>query len=121
MRRHMLMTSLSVVALLGTAIQGVAQEAEGPGAAQENDEARFRALVFSKVTNFYHDSIPAGQALIEQLGEENDFEVVIDDDASVFNDRASGQITTRVRCADPAAALATIRAQHGSGGHTTPG
>ena len=33
------------------------------------------------------------------------------DDASVFNDRASGQITTRVRCADPAAALATIRAQ----------
>jgi PKD repeat protein/glucose/arabinose dehydrogenase len=80
------MTSLSVVALLGTAIQGVAQEAEGPGAAQENDEARFRALVFSKVTPFYHDSIPAGQALIEQLGEENDFEVVIDDDASVFND-----------------------------------
>jgi len=34
------------------------------------------------------------------------------DDASVFNDRASGQITTRVRCADPAAALTTIRAQH---------
>jgi hypothetical protein len=34
------------------------------------------------------------------------------DDASVFNDRASGQITTRVRCADPTAALATIRAQH---------
>jgi hypothetical protein len=34
------------------------------------------------------------------------------DDASVFNDRASGQITTRVPCADPTAALATIRAQH---------
>jgi hypothetical protein len=34
------------------------------------------------------------------------------DDASVFNDRASGQITTKVRCADPTAALATIRAQH---------
>lgn len=34
------------------------------------------------------------------------------DDASIFNHRASGQITTRVRCADPAAALATIRAQH---------
>ncbi len=34
------------------------------------------------------------------------------DDASIFNDRTSGQITTRVRCADPTAALATIRAQH---------
>lgn len=38
--------------------------------------------------------------------------LTIEVDASVFNDRASGQITTRVRCADPTAALATIRAQH---------
>lgn len=41
------------------------------------------------------------------------------DDASVFNDRASGQITTRVRCADPASALATIHAQHKRRGSTS--
>lgn len=39
-------------------------------------------------------------------------------DASIFNDRASGRITTRVRCTDPAAALATIRAQHARRGGT---
>jgi hypothetical protein len=40
------------------------------------------------------------------------------DDASIFNDRASGQITTRVRCADPTATLATIHAQHARRGDT---
>ena len=57
-----------------------------PAAAAAQEEARFRALVFSKVTNFFHESIPAGKAAIEALGEEHDFEVVVTDDASIFND-----------------------------------
>jgi hypothetical protein len=38
--------------------------------------------------------------------------LAIEVDASVFNDQASGQITVRLRCADPTAALATIRTRH---------
>ena len=47
---------------------------------------RFNVLVFSKVTNFYHDSIPAGIAAVEQLGEEHGFAVTATDDASIFTD-----------------------------------
>ncbi|GFJ82268.1 ThuA domain-containing protein [Phytohabitans houttuyneae] len=47
---------------------------------------RFRVLVFSKVTNFYHDSIPAGIAAIEQLGAANNFEVEATVDAAAFTD-----------------------------------
>ncbi|TDE16032.1 ThuA domain-containing protein [Jiangella asiatica] len=50
------------------------------------EAAQFRALVFSKVTGEAHESIPAGEALIEQLGAEHDFEVVVDDGTSLFND-----------------------------------
>ncbi|EHR60202.1 ThuA domain-containing protein [Saccharomonospora cyanea] len=49
-------------------------------------QPRFSVLVFSKVTNFYHDSIPAGIAAIEQLGEQHGFEVEATDDASAFTD-----------------------------------
>ena len=73
---------VTALALLLTALVGAAAAA----AQEEPDAPRFRALVFSKVTNFYHESIPAGQALIEQLGAEHDFEVVTTDDAAIFND-----------------------------------
>lgn len=46
----------------------------------------FRVLVFSKVTNYAHDSIPAGIEAIEKLGSENGFEVEATDDASAFTD-----------------------------------
>ncbi|MEU7577295.1 ThuA domain-containing protein [Streptomyces sp. NPDC041068] len=46
----------------------------------------FRVLVFSKVTNFPHDSIPAGVEAIEKLGAEHGFEVEATDDASAFTD-----------------------------------
>ncbi len=45
---------------------------------------RFRVLVFSKITNFYHDSIPAGIAAIQQLGAAHNFEVVATTDAGAF-------------------------------------
>ena len=47
---------------------------------------RFRVLVFSKITNFYHDSIPAGIAAIQQLGAAHNFEVVATTDAGAFTD-----------------------------------
>ncbi|MEV6652910.1 ThuA domain-containing protein [Streptomyces sp. NPDC051219] len=50
------------------------------------DAAPFRVLVFSKVTNFAHDSIPAGVAAIKNLGNENGFEVEATDDATAFTD-----------------------------------
>ncbi|MFJ4467986.1 ThuA domain-containing protein [Streptomyces sp. NPDC089424] len=48
--------------------------------------AAYRVLVFSKVTNFTHDSIPAGIEAIEKLGSENGFEVEATDDAAAFTD-----------------------------------
>ncbi|MFJ7200435.1 MULTISPECIES: ThuA domain-containing protein [unclassified Streptomyces] len=48
--------------------------------------APFRVLVYSEVTNFRHDSIPAGIDAIKKLGEENGFEVEATDDSAVFND-----------------------------------
>ncbi|MFC7303632.1 ThuA domain-containing protein [Streptomyces monticola] len=48
--------------------------------------APFRVLVFSKVTNFYHDSIPAGIDAIKKLGSEHGFEVEATDDAGAFTD-----------------------------------
>ncbi|HCA86449.1 MAG TPA: sugar-binding protein [Streptomyces sp.] len=49
-------------------------------------EPAFRVLVFSKVTNFYHDSIPAGVEAVEKLGVEHGFEVEATDDATAFTD-----------------------------------
>ncbi|MFB7212930.1 ThuA domain-containing protein [Streptomyces sp. NPDC056255] len=48
--------------------------------------APFRVLVYSEVTNFRHDSIPAGIDAIKKLGAENGFEVEATDDSAVFND-----------------------------------
>lgn len=48
--------------------------------------APFRVLVYSEVTNFTHDSIPAGIEAVKKLGAENGFEVEATDDSAVFND-----------------------------------
>lgn len=44
----------------------------------------FRVLVFSKTEGFRHGSIPSGIAMIEQLGLDNDFDVVSIEDAALF-------------------------------------
>ncbi|MBB5922972.1 glucose/arabinose dehydrogenase [Actinoalloteichus hoggarensis] len=49
-------------------------------------DEEFDALVFSKTAGFRHDSIPAGIAAIEQLGEENGFTVTATEDAGAFTD-----------------------------------
>lgn len=73
--------------LSGIGLAAATQPAEEPGPQQPETqhEAGFRALVFSKVTNFYHESIPAGIAAIEALGDEHGFETVVTDDSSIFN------------------------------------
>ena len=45
-----------------------------------------RVLVFSKTAGFRHSSIPAGQAAIMKLGEENGFNVDTTENADMFND-----------------------------------
>ncbi|OLF11475.1 hypothetical protein BLA60_10915 [Actinophytocola xinjiangensis] len=55
----------------------------GPAVAQQS---RFSVLVYSKVNGFYHDSIPAGQRAITELGAENDFDVTVSDDPTLFTD-----------------------------------
>ncbi|MFJ2645131.1 ThuA domain-containing protein [Streptomyces sp. NPDC087420] len=56
----------------------------GMASPPEADAAPFRVLVFSKVTNFSHDSIPAGVEAVRQLGTENGFEVEATTDATAF-------------------------------------
>jgi cytochrome c len=52
----------------------------------ETDEARFRALVFSKTTGFRHDSIPQGIDAIAKLGAEHRFAVDSTEEAARFSD-----------------------------------
>jgi glucose/arabinose dehydrogenase/PKD repeat protein/type 1 glutamine amidotransferase len=73
--RRLCLALLAVVTFVATAPAAPAQAAP-----------RFRVLVFSKVTNFYHNSIPAGIAAIEQLGADHNFEVVATTDAGAFTD-----------------------------------
>ena len=77
------MRRIRTVAALAAALIGLCMAA-GPAAAQ--DEPRFRVWVYSEVTNFFHESIPAGKQAIQRLGEQHGFEVVVSDDSSGFND-----------------------------------
>jgi cytochrome c len=52
----------------------------------DDPEARFRVLVFSKTAGFRHDSIDEGHAAIEDLGEQENFQVDHTEDAGAFRD-----------------------------------
>ena len=54
--------------------------------AATSNSAPYKVLVFSKTAAFRHASIPNGVAAIQQLGVENNFQVVTNEDATVFND-----------------------------------
>ncbi|SDU83718.1 ThuA domain-containing protein [Jiangella alkaliphila] len=77
------------LALLPFLMAGPAQAepARTAPAPEPADTARFDVLVFSGVSNFYHDSIPAGIEAVEELGAEHDFDVTVTDDAEVFSDK----------------------------------
>ncbi|MBC9713704.1 ThuA domain-containing protein [Streptomyces sp. TRM66268-LWL] len=53
---------------------------------QAHAAAPFRVLVFSKVTNFDHESRAAGVEAVKKLGAENGFEVEATEDAAAFTD-----------------------------------
>ncbi|MFG2055555.1 ThuA domain-containing protein [Micromonospora sp. NPDC048930] len=72
--------SAALGALLALPIAG---SLSTPAAAAESS---FRALVFSKTAGFRHDSIPAGIAAIQKLGQENNFAVDATEDAGAFTD-----------------------------------
>ena len=51
-----------------------------------NSESSYlKVLVFSKTTEYRHSSIEVGQQMIKDLGEQHHFEVMVTEDASVFN------------------------------------
>ncbi|MEU7823752.1 ThuA domain-containing protein [Catellatospora sp. NPDC049133] len=80
-RRTILPAIVTLAALvLSTSVAGPASAAP-----------RFRVLVFSKITNFYHDSIPAGIAAVQQLGAAHNFEVEATTDAAAFTDANLGR------------------------------
>ncbi|WP_419997344.1 ThuA domain-containing protein [Streptomyces boninensis] len=79
--------------LLGMGTAATATAADFPEAAKEPD---FRVLVFSKVTNEKHDSIPAGVEAIKKLGAEHNFEVEATDDAAAFSDANLAKFQTIV-------------------------
>ncbi|MFJ7996099.1 ThuA domain-containing protein [Streptomyces sp. NPDC096310] len=58
----------------------------GVAAPPRAEAAAFRVLVFSKVTNFEHDSIPAGIKAVERLGSENGFDVEATSDSAAFTE-----------------------------------
>src|SRR5690606_35661184 len=72
-------TVLASALVLPLAMSGANADTTPP----PEDEA-FSALVFSKTAAFRHGSIPAGIAAIEELGEENNFEVTATEDAGAF-------------------------------------
>jgi PKD repeat protein len=52
----------------------------------DDPEARFRVLVFSKTAGFRHSSIDDGHTAIETLGRQNGFQVDHTEDAAMFRD-----------------------------------
>jgi type 1 glutamine amidotransferase len=48
------------------------------------DPVSLNVLVFSKTGGFRHDSIPAGQAMMQELAKEHGFKVELTEDASLF-------------------------------------
>ena len=49
------------------------------------EAAPYKVLVFSKTSGFRHDSIPAGQTMLQQLGSTNNFTVDFTENAAAFN------------------------------------
>ncbi|OLF17537.1 ThuA domain-containing protein [Actinophytocola xanthii] len=76
MRKPSLVLAILFSLVLGTVVTAT------PATAQP----RFSVLVFSKVNGEHHESIPAGQQAITELGAEHGFDVTVSDDAALFTD-----------------------------------
>src|SRR5690606_5852547 len=97
MRRTVAAAAAAAVALPLTIATAVSATAAPAGPVQAApvvaaaDTDPFDVLVFSKTGGFRHGSIPAGIAAIQQLGEENGFEVTATEDAGAFTDENLAQ------------------------------
>ena len=80
MSRKRLLALAALSAIVAPAFAGATAHAASA------DDPAFRVLVFSKTTGFRHDSIPAGVAAIQKLGQENGFAVDVTEDATQFTD-----------------------------------
>ncbi|MFI0941783.1 ThuA domain-containing protein [Streptomyces sp. NPDC021020] len=78
--------SLTAAAVLTAVAPSAGAATDRAPAAHSAAAAPFKILVFSKTTGFRHDSIPAGIAAIQQLGQQNNFTVDATEDDSVFTD-----------------------------------
>lgn len=58
----------------------------GLQAQEKKDKQEKKVLVFTKTEGYWHRSIPTGVQTIEDLGEDNGFEVKSTEDADIFND-----------------------------------
>ena len=74
------------MAMLLSLVLAVTVLAPVGAAAQDNGDDDTNVLVFSATAEFRHDSIEAGIAAIEQLGEEHGFAVDATEDAEEFNE-----------------------------------
>ncbi|MHA6764930.1 ThuA domain-containing protein [Streptacidiphilus sp. PAMC 29251] len=81
---------LSAAAVL-TATAPAVSAAPRPAARSAAAAAPFKVLVFSKTTGFRHDSIPAGIAAIQLLGQQHNFTVTATEDDTLFTDANLGQ------------------------------
>src|SRR5262245_21587042 len=82
-------TAASATATAATAATPAAKSAAAAPASVPPPPAPtgpFKVLVFSKTTGFRHDSIPAGIAAIQLLGQQNNFTVDATEDDSLFTD-----------------------------------
>ena len=66
--RPLISLAASLALVLGVLVAGPA-----PASAAPAPGAPYNVLVFSKTAGFRHDSIPAGIAAIQQLGEDHGF------------------------------------------------
>jgi type 1 glutamine amidotransferase len=75
--RFLRTTALLAAAVVALSVSAIPTASAAPA---------FRVLVFSKTTGFRHDSIPAGIAAIQQLGQQNNFAVDATEDDTRFTD-----------------------------------
>src|SRR4051812_30842138 len=73
--------AVAVAAAIGLPTVGVIAAPSASAA-----ETPFKALVFSKTAAFRHDAIPAANAAIQKLGQDNNFTVDFTEDSTQFTD-----------------------------------
>lgn len=78
-------TLLSALLILTIVLIGCGNEEGQASSGQVLDEPYNHILVFSKTDGWRHDSIEAGQNALRRLGEENNVEVTVSEDAEMFH------------------------------------